>query len=361
MSNSILHIAPENFAGVPYDFMRMHNSFGDYSRLITLHKNPLGFTEDICLDFPISRSSLAQSYRLKSSLVKQGKTQANTMYWQPKSWIDKWYFAYQTQSRISTIERLIATEDLDAFNIIQYDGGLDFTRDSRFAKRWKKMGKSIVTCYYGSDLRARGIIRDMDEMSDLTLTSEFDHLAMKDDLEYVFYPYDPSELPQVNPQKDFSNIRIIHSPTNRLFKGTELILSVIEHLKKSFSFEFILLEHLPRHEVLSIKSTCTISIDQVGGAFGGTGYGKAGIESLAMGIPTITNMTDEYAKWLPENPFIVANTAQQLEEALVQLFESPELCFQLGKKGKEWVHTYHSYEKVNQHIRELFQKHGIIQ
>lgn len=360
MKHSILHIAPENFAGVPYDFMCMHKAHGEHSRLITLHNNPLGFTEDICLDFPIFRSSFARSYRLSTSLVKRGITQSQAMFWKPTSLIDKCYFALQTKSRIARIEHLIETETLDAFDIIHYDGGLDFTRDSRFAKRWKAMGKSIVTCYYGSDLRARGIIREMDEMSDLKLTSEFDHLALKNDLEYVFYPYDPGELPAVNPDKDFSSIRIVHSPTNRLYKGTELILSVIDKLKKSFIFEFHLLENLPRHEVLSMKSLCTISIDQVGGTFGGTGYGKAGIESLAMGIPTITNMTDEYANWLPENPFIIANTAQELEDALVQLFESPELCHQLGKQGKQWVHDYHSYEKVHEHLHVLYHQYGII-
>jgi len=360
MQKSILHIAPENFAGVPYDFMRMHIAHGDPSRLITLHKNPLGFAEDICLDFPISRSNLAKSYRLSRSLVKQGADRINAMYWKPKSFIDSLYFSLQTRSRISSIEQLINSEQLDTFDIIHYDGGLDFTRDSRFAKRWKAMGKAIVTCYYGSDLRARGIIREMDEMSDLKLTSEFDHLAMKDDLEYVFYPYDPSELPAIQTEKDFTKIRIVHSPTNRLYKGTDLILSVIEKLKQSFSFEFLLLENLPRNEVLSIKSQCTISIDQVGGSFGGTGYGKAGIESLAMGIPTITNMTEDYVHWLPENPFIVANTAKQLEESLIELIESPELCHMLGEKGKQWVHSHHSYEKVNEHLKSLYHKYGIL-
>jgi len=145
-----------------------------------------------------------------------------------------------------------------------------------------------------------------------------------------------------------------------LYKGTELILSVIEKLKQSFSFEFSLLENLPRHEVLSIKSQCTISIDQVGGSFGGTGYGKAGIESLAMGIPTITNMTEDYVHWLPENPFIVSNTAKQLEESLIELIESPELCQTLGEKGKQWVHSHHSYEKVNEHLKSLYHKYGIL-
>ena len=30
----------------------------------------------------------------------------------------------------------------------------------------------------------------MDQISDLNLTSEYDHLALKKDLNYLFYPYD---------------------------------------------------------------------------------------------------------------------------------------------------------------------------
>ena len=360
MSYSVLHIAPENFAGVPYDFKRMHERFGNHSRLITLHKNPLGFKEDICCNFPIPRSRAAKSYRLHHSLSTKGVQSEEKLYWEPKSYLEQLYFHLQTIKRVSTIESLIDTLKLDTFDIIHYDGGLDFTRDSRFAKRWKSMNKPIVNCYYGSDVRARGIIKEMEEISDLNITSEFDHLSLKSNLEYVFYPYDSSELPAEPDGKDFSHVRIVHSPTNRLYKGTELILSVIERLKKSYSFEFHLLENMTRSEVLSIKSTCTISIDQVGGKHGGTGYGKAGIESLAMGIPTITNMTDEYAHWLPDNPFVIANDEQSLTEQLIQLIESPDACKSLGEKGKRWVYEYHSYEQVNRHLESLYHKYGIL-
>ena len=64
MSYSILHIAPENFAGVPIDFKRMHEHFGNSSRLITFHDNPLGFEEDICCHFAIPRSKAATFYRM---------------------------------------------------------------------------------------------------------------------------------------------------------------------------------------------------------------------------------------------------------------------------------------------------------
>ena len=356
--NTILHIAAENFAGVPFDFMQMHKQMGDKSRLITLHSNPLGFNEDICLDFPISRSNSAKWWRYKKSLIKKDTT--HSFYWKPSSFLESLYFSYQSYSRKSTIHQLIHDYHLDESSIIHYDAGLDFTRDSFFAKRWKQMGKKIVNCYYGSDLRSRGIIKEMDDLADLSITTEYDHLSMKNNIHYIFYPYNPVELPSISPEKDFSTIRIVHSPTNRIYKGTDLICKVIEKLKRSYAFEFYLLENMSRDEVLKIKSTCTISIDQVGGKHGGTGYGKAGIESLSMGIPVITNMTNEYKDWLPENPFHIANDASQLEQQLVMLLENPDLCKQSGELGKSWVSRYHGYESVHNQLNSLYKQYHII-
>ncbi len=65
----------------------------------------------------------------------------------------------------------------------------------------------------------------------LNLTSEFDHLALKKDLKYLFYPYDTSELP-TKKERTSEAIKIVHSPTNRKYKGTELIISVIDKNQK---------------------------------------------------------------------------------------------------------------------------------
>jgi spore maturation protein CgeB len=117
---------------------------------------------------------------------------------------------------------------------------------------------------------------------------------------------------------------------------------------------------MKREQVLKIKSGCDISIDQVGGTMGGTGYGKAGLETLALGIPTITNMNEEYESWLPENPFTVANNAEQLYQKLNELIESKELRISKGLKGKEWVNKYHGYEQVNRKLKELYKLYNII-
>lgn len=93
---------------------------------------------------------------------------------------------------------------------------------------------------------------------------------------------------------------------------------------------------------------------------GGTGYGKAGIETLGMGIPTITNMTDDYKNWLPENPFVVANNEKQLYEKLNELIDNKILREELGANGEVWVNKYHGYESVNKRLYELYKESGII-
>jgi len=60
---SVLHIAPENTAGVPYNVMEMQNLFGFHSRLLTFYKIPFDFPEDICLNLKLPRSSVAMEWR----------------------------------------------------------------------------------------------------------------------------------------------------------------------------------------------------------------------------------------------------------------------------------------------------------
>lgn len=356
----ILHLAPINFAGVPYSFYDMHNKCGDYSRLVTYHRNERDFPEDICLNFPLPKSSIAKFWRQEKLLGSVQLKSKESNYFKPKNIFEKFYFDITDKFKKQKVFQAVKQFMLDEFEIIHYDSGLDFFRNSMLAKKWKREGKKIVCCYYGSDLRIRGIIKEMDEISDLNITSEFDHLSIKSGLEYIFYPYDPSELPAKEKFDDADIITIVHSPTNRKFKGTDLIISVIDKIKGKRKIKFLLLENLPRTEVLTLKSMSDICIDQVGGTMGGTGYGKAGLETLAMGIPTITNMIEEYEKWLPENPFVVANNAEQLYEKLIMLIDSKDLRTEYGERGKDWLKKYHGYESVNARLMELYKKYKII-
>jgi glycosyltransferase involved in cell wall biosynthesis len=359
----ILHIAVENFAGVPYSFVQMHRACGDESKLVSFYRTPYKFPEEACLNYFVPRNIISRTWRrtkitsLHRSIARKEKTYP--VYFEPKNFFESLYFDLVESNRTKKVMSFIEEHELNKFDIIHYDGGMDFFRDSRIAKNWKIDGKKIVCCYFGSDLRSRGLMRELDRISDLNITSEFDHLKMHPNIHYLFYPFNIDELPK-KIKNESGRVRIIHTPTNRKFKGTKLILNVINKIKKERRIEFVLLEKQTRPKVLDVKASCDICIDQVGGSMGGTGYGKSGLESLGMGIPTITNMTKEYDNFLHQNPFIIANDANELYTRLIDLIDSEKLREEIAIKSQKWVREYHSFENVNNVLKQHYREHGIL-
>jgi hypothetical protein len=344
----ILHIAPQNFAGMPYDFMMMQRNAGHDSRLVTVFRNTLDFPEDISLGIRLPTGRTAKKWR--DSKIEGLK------YCEPKNTAEKIYFKLRDFRNRGMIESVVDKYRLRDFDVYHFDGGMDFYRDVRFAKEMKNAGKKIVCCYYGSDLRVRGMFKELDEISSLNLTVEFDHTSLHKNIHYVFFPFDVygNEYRYNMNEK----IRIIHSPTNRHYKGTDKILKVIKHLKTKHDFEFILAENMHRDELLKLKRTCDLAIDQVGGEAGGSGYGKNSIENLAMGIPTITEFYDEYLNFLPENPFITCNI-DTMNDKLTEILSSRSCLKDYSEKGRAWAEKYHSFESVNGRIEKLYTENGI--
>lgn len=350
----ILHIAPQNFAGMPYDFVKMHRAFGHESRLVTMYANTLNFDEDICLGFELPTGKAAKKWRdAKSETVRDGTLPAAG----PKNFAERIYFSLRDAKNSFRIQEAIREYGLLDYDVYHFDGGIDLYRDLRFVKELKKRGKKIICCYYGSDLRTRGIFQELDAMSDLNLTVEFDHLRLHKNINYIFFPFDTSGF-EIAPKSN-SRVRIIHSPTNRKFKGTDKIIEVIREVEKERDIEFILLENMDRHEVMRIKATGDIAIDQVGGEMGGSGYGRNSIENLCLGVPTVTEFFPDYFFFLKENPFVNSGIAN-LKENLLRLIDSSDLRSELAVKGREWVEKYHSYEGVNRMLNELYQKYRIL-
>ena len=358
----VLHVAPLNVAGVPYNMVDMQRRFGADARLVTLHKNVLTFPEDISLNLPLPRNPLANWWRsTKRATIQQSggvgsSPQSLPLLHGPKNIIEAAYFKFDDLRRHRTVQEAITEYGLDEYEIIHYDGGLDFFRDARVARRWKQEGKKIVCHYMGSDLRVRGIDPVMNELSDLNLTNESDHLLLHPEIHYVYIPFDVS--PYSVRQHENKRLRIVHAPTSRSMKGTELLLPVIEAVKKVRDIDFVIIENKPHEEVIRMKETCDLAIEQVGN-FGGTGYGRNSLETLALGIPTITEMTPDYVAWLPENPFVLA-TPKTLFERLVELIDNPLLRFETSARGRKWVEKYHSYEAVHKKLMDLYREHDIV-
>ncbi len=358
----ILHVAPLNVAGVPFSMMDMQRRSGSEARLVTLHQSDFAFPEDICLQIPLPRHSIAQWWR--KSKQRQRLAQAHESdnpdtqlpIHGPKNIFERAYFALDDSRRESIVRRAIEEYHLDEFEIIHYDGGLDFFRDCRLAKQWKKEGKKIICHYMGSDLRVRGIDPTMNSLSNLNITNESDHLLRHPNIHYIYIPFDADSLAARTEEN--TRLRIVHSPTNRAMKGTEFILPIMDAVRKVRDVEFVLVENTSHDDVIRIKRSCDLAIEQVGN-LGGTGYGRNSLETLAMGIPTITEMTPDYAAWLPENPFVLA-IRETLYETVLKLIDNAGLRKELKERGRQWVMKYHCYAAVHQRLMDLYREHHII-
>ncbi|MCD6501771.1 glycosyltransferase family 1 protein, partial [bacterium] len=85
-----------------------------------------------------------------------------------------------------------------------------------------------------------------------------------------------------------------------------------------------------------LKASCHIFVDQLGEL----GYGISGLESLAMGIPTVVQLLPDHEKFIGEHPFVVADS-ENLPEILETLATNPDLREGKSAMGREWVKRFH--------------------
>lgn len=347
----ILHIAPFNFSGVPIEFVKAERELGHHSRLITLGKDPRGYEEDICLKLPFLRSKFVKSVkRLVSRRIEQTNITPLPAQippiWKPKSWAETFLISLRDRVWKHKLKDLLNSLDIFGFDLYQLDGGHGFLRSGDFIRELKRRGKKVICCYLGSDLRLRGVLPQIDELSDLNLTVEFDHLKLHPKIHHIFFPFDARKF-RVR-EKENKILRIAHAPTSPKAKGTETIVSVLREIEKKYPIKLVLIQNLPHSKAIELKYTCDIMIDQLGEL----GYGVNSLEALAMGIPTCTSIPKDYAAYLGAHPFIRVNE-KNLKEKLIELIEDRELRRKKGIEGRAWVEKFHDSRRVIMHIHSL--------
>jgi hypothetical protein len=355
----ILHLCDQNWVGTASTFVRYHNRLGNYSRLVSLSRCQSEFEEDICLDLPLVRGNrrdmaLKRIVNLIHRNAPKNVDMDGLRVWKPRSRLESFLFTLRDTLWASKVYSVVEKHDLLDFDIYHLESGYGFFSDGRLMRKIKAMGKKIVCYYLGTDLRDRGVIPAIDRLSDLNITTEFDHLKLHPNLRFSFLPFEPENFRMIEKEND--TLRICHAPRNRLLKGTARIIEACNRLKRRHDVELVLIEGRPHKQALEIKMTCDVAIDQVGDK-GGTGYGVNSLETLSMGMPTLTSFTPEFEDFLPDHPFIVVNP-DNLTAKLEQVVTDRDLRRRKGAEGRQFVERYHSAQKVTETIYALYREMG---
>ena len=181
----------------------------------------------------------------------------------------------------------------------------------------------------------------IDKLTDLNLTNELDLL---ENIPTLIICSSHSLLSYQKRSDLNEKLRVSHAPTNRYYKGSEVVISVCTKLQKEGKITFDLIEGLPHSAAMRRKAQSDIFIDQIGNK-GGWGYGMNSIESLSMGICTLTEMNQSYNEFIPNHPFLHIDK-DILEKTLRGLVEDRKKISYLGLQGLEWVRKNHDIEAV---------------
>lgn len=362
---NILYISPENTVGTFELYQRIHQAHGNRVRYVSFFHSPKGFREDICLNLPFNftkplmknlRHKVYQLYRGKQGYHKE--KEGYPPVWKPEGRLDAAFIAWKEKRWNPLISTAIEKYHLLDADIVHFESGMDFYKDARFAARVKNAGAAIVCHYHGEDLRTRGVLPGLDKLSDLNLTNELDLMRKHPDIHYLFLPFDLDDFRRRHcAESDGGRLPLVsHAPTNRFYKGSDVIIPVCRRLEKEKKIRFRLIENMPHEQALKLKSRSDIFIDQIGDR-GGWGYGMNSLESLALGICTVSEMNEAYQKFIPDHPFINAN-AKNLYEVLTNIAGDERLLREKREAGPEWIRKYHDIESVGESLYQYYAEIG---
>jgi hypothetical protein len=299
------------------------------------------------------RNFIYKQYRGEDGYFKE--KEGNPPVWKPEGWFDSIFLKFKDWLWRPVIEQAIQDYQLYDFDVVHFESGSDFLKNEFFVKELHERGKKIIAHYHGEDMRARGVMPIIDDLSDLNLTNEVDLLDKHPNLDYLFLPFDTNQfVPKYGLNK---TIQVAHAPTNRFYKGSNNIISVCEKLESEGLIKFDLIENLPHATAIKRKAKSDIFIDQIGDR-GGWGYGMNSVESLSMGICTLTEINDKYNSFIPDHPFVNVNQ-NNFDSVLRDLSQDRQKIEAKGIDARNWVVKNHDITKVSEKLYQYYKDMGL--
>ena len=153
-------------------------------------------------------------------------------------------------------------------------------------------------------------------------------------------------------QENDEDVRILHVTNHPGIDGTKEIKDVINKLRdKGYPIELTVLNGVSNDEVLQKLPNADMSIGKMKMGY----YANFQIESMLMGIPTITYVRPEFiTDDLAESGFILADLAN-LEATLQHYLDNPDKLQAKKDIAKSSILKLHDNEKIARQLISIYQ------
>lgn len=167
--------------------------------------------------------------------------------------------------------------------------------------------------------------------------------------------FDPSPFKRVKWLKPGDRVRVVHAPTDRAIKRTDLFLEIMSRLQKEFNVEVDVIEKVSNQECMARKQQGHITYDEMGTPT----FGLNSIESMAMGHVCLSSVNPHVLSYFPDTP-VVRITENTLELMLRKLLGDVELINRIGDLSYEFVRRHYNVKTSAIRFSHLYSgiKHG---
>ncbi len=238
--------------------------------------------------------------------------------------------------------------------------------DARLARR---LGRTVLMNFHGDDCRLYGLAAALfpaqapvgDASGDAAVRrrtrrlSRVAHAAIVKDLELAAYVYPvfsrvfvvPSpirpelfEAPPALPPP--GTPVVVHAPSDRRYKGTDLIVAAVAEISGRTPVELRLVENVGHEQVRAEIARATVVVDQVNAA----ATGVLALESMALGVPVLAEYDPDVLAPFQRPAPVVRVTPATLADELERLLGDFELRRALAEAGRRYVEAFHAPERV---------------
>ena len=150
--------------------------------------------------------------------------------------------------------------------------------------------------------------------------------------------------------------RIVHSPTKRSYKGTEVFIDAVQKLRaKGLAIEPLMIENREHGATLRLKATADLCFDSFW-----LGIQGSGLESGAMQMPVIAgddSVRELYRQHVGECPYTFANDLESLIGAIERLATDRTFFDAEARRVAGYVEQYHDYAAVARRYEAMLARH----
>lgn len=245
----------------------------------------------------------------------------------------------------------------------------DWTLTRRHVEELQEQGIKVALLWHGTDIRLPSMhmrlepsspyfSSDQDWVDNLEATAQANH-DLGETLgvpEFVSNPYlrsfrpratwlptlsDPDRWDAPLPRDDGHTPVVLHVPSQRVWKGTDLIRPILHRLEDEGTIKYVDVTVVPPHEMPTLVASADIIVD---GIVNGQ-YGVASIEAMLSRRVTVAHTWDEtrrriYADTGMQVPVVEA-TPGSFEQVIRGLAAAPARRLELGEAGRKYAQKVH--------------------